>query len=87
MVIYNLRKINSKLTKKHMKNINKIQKAIKFAIKTHEVYQKQKNNMMEKALIEFEGNTYWLDIEDMSKAEVEIKEDGKFRDVLKNEID
>lgn len=43
--------------------------------------------MMKKALIKFEGKTYWLDIEDLSKAEVEVLEDGKWRDVNKNEID
>ena len=43
--------------------------------------------MLKKALIRFEGKTYWLDIEDLSKAEVEVFEDGKWRDVGKTEID
>lgn len=43
--------------------------------------------MRKKGLIEFEGDTYWLDISDLSKAEVEVLDNGKWRDVGKKEID
>jgi hypothetical protein len=43
--------------------------------------------MIKKALLEFEGDTYWLDITDLSKAGVEILDNGKWRDVGKTEID
>lgn len=43
--------------------------------------------MRTKGLIEFEGNTYWVDITDLSKSEVQVLDNGKWRPVGKTEVD
>ena len=45
--------------------------------------------MLKKALIKFEGKTYWLNMgdEEMNGFEFDILDNGKWRDVGKTEID